>query len=150
MLTPTVMSDLSPLPHSELLLSRECLFHCAGKYIYHICIHEFKLYRVQKGANLPNQITSCPTLVWTVSNCDYNMRSVLLGFYAVSNIISVISRRMFTYTWSLGRHTSSMLVYAPCQKALHHDQSAATGDRTRGRPVPNPRRKPLGYGGFHI
>ena len=44
---------------------------------------------------------------------------VLLGFYAAFNIISVISWRKFTYSWSLCKQTSTRL------------ENAATGDRTR-------------------
>ena len=50
----------------------------------------------------------------------------LLGFYAAFNNISVISRRQFTYSWSLGKQTSTRLENVPCQRALHHDRSAAT------------------------
>ena len=54
-----------------------------------------------------------------------------MGFYATFNIISVISRRQFTYSWSLGKQTSTRLENVPCPRALHHYCSAATGDRTR-------------------
>ena len=53
---------------------------------------------------------------------------VLLGFYAAFNIISVISRRQFTYTGSLGKQTSARLKNVPCPMALHHDHRAETGD----------------------
>ena len=49
---------------------------------------------------------------------------------AAFNIISVISRRQFTYSWSLGKQTSTRLENMPCPWALHHDRSAVTGDRT--------------------
>ena len=53
-----------------------------------------------------------------------------IWFYAIFNIISVISRRQFTYSWSLGKKTSTRLENVPCPRALHHDRSAATMDRT--------------------
>ena len=56
---------------------------------------------------------------------------VLLGFYAAFNVISVISRRQFTYSWSQGKQTSTRLENVPCPSALHHDSCAATGDWTR-------------------
>ena len=54
----------------------------------------------------------------------------LLRFYAAFNSISVISRRQFTYSWSLGKRTSTRLDNVPCPRALHLDRGAATGDRT--------------------
>ena len=47
---------------------------------------------------------------------------VLLGFYATFNIISVISQQQFTYSWSLGKQTSTRLENVPCPRALHHDR----------------------------
>ena len=64
----------------------------------------------------------------------------LLGFYAAFNIISVISRRQFTYSWSLGKETSTRLENVSCPRALHNDRSAATGDGTRDTQFRNPRR----------
>ena len=42
---------------------------------------------------------------------------VLLGFYADFNIISVISRWQFTYSWSLRKQTGTMLENMPCPSA---------------------------------
>ena len=39
---------------------------------------------------------------------------VLLGFYAVFDIISVISRRQFNYLWSLSKQTSTRLENVHC------------------------------------
>ena len=55
----------------------------------------------------------------------------LLGFYAAFNIISVISRRQFTYSRSLGKQASTRLENVPCLRGLNHDGRAATVDRTR-------------------
>ena len=44
----------------------------------------------------------------------------LFGFYAAFNNSSVISRRQFTYSWSLGKLTSTRLGNVPCPRALHH------------------------------
>ena len=73
---------------------------------------------------------------WFKLNTRVNKSSFflsLLGFYAAFKIISVIhvSRRQFTYSWSLGKQTSTRLENVPCPRALHHDRGAATGDRTR-------------------
>ena len=56
---------------------------------------------------------------WEALTTSIQSFFVLLGFYDVFNIISVTSRQQFT--WSLGKQT----------RALYHDCSAATGDRTR-------------------
>ena len=56
---------------------------------------------------------------------------VLLEYYAAFNIISVISLRQFTYSWSLGKQTSTRLENMPCPRGLPHDRRAATGDQTR-------------------
>ena len=55
---------------------------------------------------------------------------VLSKFYAVFNMISVISWRQFIYTWSLSKQTSTRTGNVPCPRALHHDRRAATGNRT--------------------
>ena len=68
---------------------------------------------------------------------------VLLGFYAVFNIISVISRQQFTYSWFLGKQTSTRPENVPCPKALHRKHCAATGDRTQNARCLNPRSLPL-------
>ena len=57
-----------------------------------------------------------------------NLFIYLLGFYAALNNISVLSRRQFTFSWSLGKQTR--LENVPCPRAFHHDRSATTGDRT--------------------
>ena len=77
-----------------------------------------------------------------------NLFIYLLGFYAAFNIISVISRQQFTYSWSLGKQTSTRLENVPCPKTLHHDRSAATGDQTRDTRFRNTRRLPLDHSGF--
>ena len=55
----------------------------------------------------------------------------LLSFNAVFNIISVISKRQFTYSLSLDKQTSTRLENVPFTKALYYDRRAATGDLTQ-------------------
>ena len=74
----------------------------------------------------------------SISPIRLALKMCLLGFYAAFNIISVISRRQFTHSWSLGKHTSTRLENVPCPRALHHDRSAAAGDRTRNTWFRNP------------
>ena len=61
-----------------------------------------------------------------------NLASFAISWiYAIFNIISVIVRRKFTYSWSQGKQTSTRQGSMSCLPALRHDNFSATGDRTR-------------------
>ena len=83
----------------------------------------------------PNNNRICSRELWKhlciKMKKSYVYDLVLFGFYAIFNIISVISLRKFTYPWSLGKQTSTRLGNVPCPMTLHHDRRAATGDLTR-------------------
>ena len=63
-------------------------------------------------------------------NCLFD----ILGFYTVFNIILVISQQQLTYSWSLGKQTSTRLGNEPCPRVLYRDRRAAAGDWTRDVP----------------
>ena len=88
---------------------------------------------VSKNRNPP--VTARSLIIWQTTVWLF----VLLGFYSVFNIISVLSRHIFNYSWSLGKQTSTWLGNVTCPNAPHHDSRTAIGGRTRNAwfQVPN-------------
>ena len=145
-------------PFRLINLPKRCIIYI---YIYLLKVNlRVNMTRLRLSAERRNrqiiETRSCPTMkyignvvtqtilkMFTISFChvlhtlmpERNTLFIYWGFTPLSTIFQLYHLFMIP-----GKQTSTRLENVSCPRALHHDRSAATGDRIRDTRFRNPRR----------